>query len=655
MDTIIENAGAQHGYLILKGEDGELTVEAQASITDGEPLARSLPLPQCHSVAQEIVRYVARTHGKVVLDDARVDEAYGGDRHVRESGVKSVLCIPILNQRELVAILYAENNAVERAFTPQRMGLVEVIAGQAAISIANAKLYNNLERKVSERTRELTDRNREIAALLNCMELGVFMLDEALTVQPEYSAHLEHLLGTRDIAGKNCVELLLGSAAAAEETGKTLRSALQFSFGVPYALAEANTSHLIRELYRPAVAGQPAASLEIEWSLIVDGEDIVREILVTLRDVTTLKHLRSVAAQNARELDIVGQILDAGVHHFHRFGASARSFMRENEALLGGDGPIERPTAERLFRNMHTVKGNARMLGLGHLANCVHVAEESFQDLLRTPTPIRDKRGPLAAVGTVLEALTEYEGICERKLGDVMRGVDASEDGTWDEIEAAVLAVRSHSLGAPDAITKVEQSLERARAVPLGRIVKKSARMLPGLAQELGKVAPVVEAEDGGLWLSARWAKIMGDALVHAFQNAIDHGIESAEERERRGKVRQGNIQVRASRTANGVTIVFRDDGQGLPVDALREKADAAETDEQAAARAFGTGVSTADRVTTISGRGVGLSAVRSSVRERGGNVVIAFTGDTESGCRPFELVFQLPRDAAIADAPQSA
>ncbi|HEY3592937.1 MAG TPA: GAF domain-containing protein, partial [Polyangiaceae bacterium] len=188
MDTIIENAGAQHGYLILKGDDGQLSVEAKASVTAAEPLAaRSMPLAECAEIAQDIVRFVVRTHDMVVVDDAGTDQVYGDDAHVKAGKVKSVLCLPVLNQRDLVAILYMENNAVTHAFTPERLGLAEVIAGQAAISISNAKLYNNLERKVAERTRELTDRNREIAALLDSMELGVFMIDAALTVEPQYS------------------------------------------------------------------------------------------------------------------------------------------------------------------------------------------------------------------------------------------------------------------------------------------------------------------------------------------------------------------------------------------------------------------------------------------------------------------------------------
>jgi two-component system chemotaxis sensor kinase CheA len=329
--------------------------------------------------------------------------------------------------------------------------------------------------------------------------------------------------------------------------------------------------------------------------------------------------------------------------------------MHENEQLLAAEAPFDRATAERLFRNMHTVKGNARMLALSHLANTVHASEGCFEELLRNSVAPPDKRALARAVGTVLDAIGDYELVCRRKLGDVVRTQDAGSERAWGEIEAQVVAVRSGALGAAEAIASLERALARARAVPFRDIVKTSARMLPGLAQELGKVAPLVEADDDEMLLTAAWARVMGDAMVHAFQNAIDHGIEGAAERESRGKPGQGKITVRTRRTEKKITIRLADDGQGLRVDALREEAsDEASTDEQVAARAFAAGVSTAPRLTTISGRGVGLDAVRSFVRGQGGDVAIAFTGELRDGCRSFELVFELPADAALSEVRDS-
>ncbi len=652
MDAIIENAGAQHGYLVTHGVDGEeLVVAAEASVDDRATLAsRGRPIEACDDVAREIVRYVARARETVVLDDAREDTLYGDDAHVKRDGVKSVLCMPVVSQGKLLAILYVENNVVTHAFTPKRLGLLQVIAGQAAISIANAALYEGLEARVAERTRELTERNREVSALLNSMQQGVFTIDDRLRVQPQYSGHLAQLVGARDIQGSDGLDLVFRGSAVGQEAMRTMRSALLFSFDVARAVADANLSHMVREFTKPGADGG-TTHLEVEWTPIVDNDDAVRKMLVVLRDVTVLKQLRASSAQTARELDIVGQILDAGVDRFRRFCVSARGLMRENRTLLQSQTPLLRGTLDGVLRDMHTIKGNARMLGLSHAANAVHAAEDRFAYDRKRSERVIDRTALVTAVDAVLDSIDGYEWVCERKLGEALRPHELRSERAWDDIAGQLGAAKRGSLAPGEALSGIERVLRHAGAVPLSEVVGGAAKMLPVVAQELGKVAPRLDADVGDTLLSGAWAAVMGDVLIHAFQNALDHGIEGAEERQRGGKTSQGRIMLRADRSESGLRIRLADDGRGLDLTALREKAGAAnEADEQIAAHAFRAGVSTAATITSISGRGVGLDAVRSFVRERGGDVAITFTGPLAAGRRAFELVFSLPEDAVISD-----
>src|SRR5205823_1828760 len=148
--------------------------------------ARRVPIAEYDELCPDIVRYVARTGDAVVINDAAHDPAYQADPYVRRGAIKSVLCVPVLNQGKLLAILYAENNEAAYAFTPQRLSLLQVIASQAAISITNARLYDNLEEKVEERTRALAAKNRQVAVMLNSVQQGIFTLDESLAIQPQY-------------------------------------------------------------------------------------------------------------------------------------------------------------------------------------------------------------------------------------------------------------------------------------------------------------------------------------------------------------------------------------------------------------------------------------------------------------------------------------
>jgi predicted ATPase/signal transduction histidine kinase len=181
MAAIVENAGAQRGCLILKAEAGdELTVVATAGGGDAPPeSAGALPLEACAELCPRVVRYVARTGDPVVIDDACNHASYQDEPYVKGNGIKSVLCLPVLNQGKLLGILYAENNAVTHVFTPQRLTLLQLIASQAAISLTNARLYDSLEARVSSRTIELSRANEVLATEMKVRENMEFELRQA--------------------------------------------------------------------------------------------------------------------------------------------------------------------------------------------------------------------------------------------------------------------------------------------------------------------------------------------------------------------------------------------------------------------------------------------------------------------------------------------
>lgn len=126
---------------------------------------QSIPVHQSEQLPQSIIQYVARTQQSVVLNDATTSEIFATDAYIIEQQPKSVLCSPIVNRGTLVGILYLENNLTPEAFTPDRLELLNVVSAQAAISIENAQLYQNLETKVEERTTQLAEANQEITLL----------------------------------------------------------------------------------------------------------------------------------------------------------------------------------------------------------------------------------------------------------------------------------------------------------------------------------------------------------------------------------------------------------------------------------------------------------------------------------------------------------
>lgn len=159
---VIENAGAQRGVIVLENE-GAWRIEASAAVDDQEVVVQQAqPLPESTELCVPLVQYVINSKNTVVLHDATKQGRFTTEPYVVRVRPRSVLCMPIVVQGRVSAVLYLENNLSEGSFTADRLGVLRVLASQAAISIDNASLYasleaynQTLEQKVEERTRDI--------------------------------------------------------------------------------------------------------------------------------------------------------------------------------------------------------------------------------------------------------------------------------------------------------------------------------------------------------------------------------------------------------------------------------------------------------------------------------------------------------------------
>jgi two-component system chemotaxis sensor kinase CheA len=192
----------------------------------------------------------------------------------------------------------------------------------------------------------------------------------------------------------------------------------------------------------------------------------------------------------------------------------------------------------------------------------------------------------------------------------------------------------AHLAASLDRMDRVVGDLQlralELRTTPLMRIVEPLPRMARDLAQRLGKRVEV-EIRGGELELDRSILDRLSDPLVHLLRNAVDHGIEAPEERVRAGKPETGHIAIDARRDKDLIRIAVVDDGAGMDLEALRRRAiasglvhpDVAEDLHAGdlAAFVFHPGFSTVEKVSEISGRGVGMDAVRATIEALGGGV----------------------------------
>ncbi len=146
MQIVLENAGAQKGVLLINTAN-VLSIYATAEY-DGDAISVSTPVDPAISSAVlpvGIINYVSRSREKMIFEDAVLHPMLTGDEYVQSQQPHSVLCMPVVRQNNLMAVLYLENNLVSGAFTENILDVLELIASQAAISIENAILYSDLQ------------------------------------------------------------------------------------------------------------------------------------------------------------------------------------------------------------------------------------------------------------------------------------------------------------------------------------------------------------------------------------------------------------------------------------------------------------------------------------------------------------------------------
>jgi PAS domain S-box-containing protein len=158
MRTALEHAGARRGLLIAV-RDGALALEAQAATSGNEIIVDRARVPiDTAALPGSILNYALRTHEVVILDDTGRPNPFSDDAYIRAMPAGSMLCLPLIKQGQVVALLYLENSLAPGVFTPARVAVLKLLASGAATSLENSRLYRDLQEREGK-IRRLVDSN----------------------------------------------------------------------------------------------------------------------------------------------------------------------------------------------------------------------------------------------------------------------------------------------------------------------------------------------------------------------------------------------------------------------------------------------------------------------------------------------------------------
>lgn len=529
--------------------------------------------------------------------------------------------------------------------------------------------FNHMVERLAERTAQLHEKTNDIHAMLQHMPQGILTVISEGKVHQEYSAYLEQIFETADIPGRNAIDLLFSDTDIGSDLLSQIDTTITACIGEDRMNFDLN-AHLLPGSVTTTTTTTTTSqhkNLEFTWSPITDDKGIVEKVLVCVRDVTTLKQLEADAAQQRREMQMIEQLLKVNQEKFHDFMSSAHGFIADNESLLSAAEGMTSDLVTQLFRNMHTIKGNARTLGLLNLTNLVHEAEQAYDAFRKNPATSFDKDGLLSQLRMVTAGLEEYRVLNEVKLGRKGPGrrgsaeryamVDrAMLDRMIMEIDAINLqAVHRDTLAA--VLKQVKTDLRLIGTATIAETLSGVFDSLPGLAAELGKDSPRVLIADNDIRIRTQASELLRNVFMHLCRNSMDHGIETGSERIAAGKPAVGVIGLELQLDQQSLTLRLKDDGRGLAMWRLRTKGIAkgllaapGGTDEQVANLAFAAGLSTASSLTEVSGRGVGMDAVKDFLAREGGTIAIHLTDSNIGGeFRSFETLIRLPAKFAVS------
>ncbi|MBF0353317.1 MAG: GAF domain-containing protein [SAR324 cluster bacterium] len=577
---------------------------------------------------------------------------------------QSLLCVPMMDDQEVFGVMNFSGKIGEVHFEPEDEEFAMTLARLTVVTIKNIQMVSvieeqnrNLEQKVLERTEQLRHKTRDIQSMLNNMRQGVLTIIEGGIIHPEYSSWLEQMFEQKNLGGNYFADLLFDNSNLGSDQLNQIETAVDAIMGEDAFMFECN-QHLFVHEYQRKTSDGSSRILEVDWNPILDESDSIEKVMVTIRDVTELRGLQMEAEQQKQELEIIGQILAISKNKFDEFLETSHQFLKENTEIIRGTASRDIDVLATLFRNMHTIKGNARTYGLKFLTDTIHEAEHTYDQLRREKELAWDRERLLSELSHAEEILGRYENIYRTKLTG-----NTGEEETHNRKILEQIADLSGKNGDDSQILRqIRAVLDTRDTCTMEYLLEGILKALPSLAKELDKPSPLVSIQDHGILIRQDSVTLLKSVFTHIFRNSMDHGLESPNERSHAGKPETGTITLELLQDSTGCLIKFQDDGRGLNLKTLREKGlqsgyfqqDKTYNDREIAEIIFLSGISTAQQISGISGRGVGMDAVRKFLEKHGGSIEIAFTRPHEGDYRQFLFLIHLPADTVVSDPSQA-
>jgi ligand-binding sensor domain-containing protein/signal transduction histidine kinase len=476
------------------------------------------------------------------------------------------------------------------------------------------KQKEKLEYMVNERTEEIKERNKllfkikkETDNILQNVEEGFFLLNQQFQVESQYSKSLKKILGDQEPANKNFIELIKRKISSKELTTANEYIELMFNDDIDEQMInELNPLSKIEFNLMGTDGSMPASKyLSFKFQRIHNKEGKTIELIVTVNDITDqvnlAQQLETTEANTKKQMEWLLSILHVEPELLREFIESGQKeldyiddVLKYNEKEADYNASLE-----NIFRSMHLIKGNASLLDLKFFVKKTHDFEETI---------------------SVIKKKTDIKG------SDFVPLVLQLSEMRKTILELENLIVR---------ISKIRTHFRPKRSYENKLFIDSIQNLINNLAEDLGKEIKFIHNDfDAGV-IPYKYRLMTKEILIQLVRNAVSHGIENIDERANLKKPPYGSIEISSFVDNNSFGLNFRDDGRGLQIEKLRQKAkdsgkwDNAEIDKwdakQAADIIFTHGISTSEKADFIAGRGIGMDIINQKLKQHNGRIDVSF------------------------------
>ena len=656
LEKMHEKIGVNQGTVYLVGDNNEFETKANfISNKEGEKI------DEIHNESQDaLITKTKKTKEVIFVPNTSKDNELCKEKN---GTPKALISIPLVDKNEIIGAINLSGEIGKVNFADSDFEFVSTVAQSLVTTIKNIRMREvieeqnrNLEATVQKRTAALRQKTNDIANMMANMHQGLFTIMEGGLIHQEYAAYLEAIFETDQISERNFIDLLFSNSLLGSDAVHQATAAVDSIVGEDEMGFDFN-SHCLPTCMVVRFDDDRQKILELDWDPILN-EDIVEKLMVTVRDVTALKALEAEAEEQKLELEIIGEILAVDAYKFSGFIDSATNYVAECREIINKTDKKDLEVIANLFRNMHTVKGNARTYGLKYITDFVHNAEHTYDELRKQEEMEWQPSQLLEELDNVSKVIEKYSFIFKDKLGrdcEVKKGIIFDEEPVKNWLKNIDSL---NNVDLSDDIKKIVRGafdiLVKSNAKSLSCIISSVVESSKSLAKELDKTAPVFEINDGSILINNDMHAMLNDVFMHIIRNSLDHGIEPTESRIEKNKAEHGIIHINTTMSDGFVQFKLRDDGQGISLEKIHKLAvekGISETGKprpsmkEIADMIFLSGFSTADSVTNVSGRGVGMDVVRTLLNKSGGNVEIVFDdgNDDTDIYRAFTTIIKIP------------